>query len=232
MNIFKFISENGNLSRREAKRLLEDGKLTCNGERCTSKTELTEGDVLLINGKPLEKKGEPIYLMFNKPIGVTTTAAKHIEGNIIDYIGYPERVFPIGRLDKASQGLILLTNDGQFSNRISHSDYEHEKEYIVTLNKPFTSWFVEQMAQGVQLPEVKTKPCVVEAIDSETFRIVLTQGLNRQIRRMSRALGYTVTSLKRIRIMSLSLDTLPIGEYRAISEQELLCLKEELGAHD
>jgi 23S rRNA pseudouridine2604 synthase len=180
---------------------------------------------VLIDGKPLGNKGKPVYLLLNKPAGITCTAAKNIEGNIIDFINYPERIFPVGRLDKASEGLILLTNDGDIVNKMMRSENNHEKEYIVTVDKPFSHSFIEGMADGVEILGVKTKPCKVTRISDDVFRIILTQGLNRQIRRMSKVFGYKVIKLERIRIMNIALANLPKGKWRELAREELVQLK-------
>ena len=225
MRINKYISETGFCSRRETNRLIEAKRITINGVICEHGATVENGDLVLIDGKPLGSKGEPIYLVLNKPVGITCTAAKHIEGNIIDFVNYPERIFPIGRLDKASEGLILLTNDGDIVNKIMKSEYNHEKEYIVTVDKPFTDSFIEGMANGVEILGVKTKPCHVTRISDYVFRIILTQGLNRQIRRMSKVFGYKVVKLERIRIMNIKLDQLCIGQWRELTKEELEQLK-------
>ena len=229
MRINKYISETGFCSRRTTDRLIKEKRITINGDLCEAGDEVESGDIVLIDGHPIRaSKGAPVYLVLNKPIGITCTAAKHIEGNIIDFIDYPERIFPIGRLDKASEGLILLTNDGAIVNKIMHSEYNHEKEYIVTVDKPYTDSFIEGMARGVEILGVQTKPCIVTRISETVFRIILTQGLNRQIRRMSMVFGYKVIKLKRIRIMNIKLDDLPTGKWRELSKEELTHLKELL----
>jgi 23S rRNA pseudouridine2604 synthase len=225
MRINKYISETGYCSRRETDRLIEAKRITINGAVCEPGDTVEKGDHVLIDGKPLGMKGEPIYLVLNKPVGITCTAANHIEGNIIDFVNYPRRIFPVGRLDKASEGLILLTNDGDIVNKIMRSEYNHEKEYIVTIDKPFTDSFTKEMANGVEIPGVKTKPCKVTRISDNVFRIILTQGLNRQIRRMCKVFGYKVMKLERIRIMNINLDLLPIGEWRDLTQKELKQLK-------
>ncbi|MFJ8529858.1 pseudouridine synthase [Bacillus sp. NPDC094106] len=229
MKINQFISEALSCSRRETDRLIKAGRVAINGEVCMHGAIVTPEDIVTIDGEKIEKANkEKIYIAFHKPVGITCTAAEHIEGNIIDYINHPERIFPVGRLDKASEGLILLTNDGAIANQILHGDHEHEKEYIVTVDKPFTDWFIDEMSQGVKIKDGMTKPCKVTRIDNSTFRIILTQGMNRQIRRMSRAFGYTVTKLKRVRIMNMKLDGLEAGKWRNVTEQELQELLEQL----
>ncbi|MEN1935079.1 23S rRNA pseudouridine(2604) synthase RluF [Paenibacillus sp. 102] len=229
MKINQFISEVLSCSRRETDRLIKAGRVAINGEICTHGVIVTSDDIVTIDGEIVEKANkEKIYIAFHKPVGVTCTAAEHIENNIIDYINHSERIFPVGRLDKASEGLILLTNDGAIANQILHGDHEHEKEYIVTVDKPFTDWFIDSMSRGVKIKDGMTKPCKVTRVDGSTFRIVLTQGMNRQIRRMSRACGYTVTKLKRVRIMNIKLDGLRAGEWRNLTEQELRELLKQL----
>ncbi|MGG1575157.1 pseudouridine synthase [Fictibacillus sp. NRS-1165] len=225
MRINKYISQTGAISRRETDRLLKAGRITVNGVRCEIGQLVDPDDQVLIDGKPIENKVNSVYIALNKPAGITCTAAPHIKGNIIEWVSYPDRIFPVGRLDKASEGLILLTNDGELANAISHSDHGHEKEYLVTLNKAFSDEFVAHMARGVQIPEAVTKPCFIERISEDEFRIILTQGLNRQIRRMCRAFGYTVTRLERIRVMNIELGELPRGEWRKLTAIEV----EELG---
>ncbi|MEH7038234.1 23S rRNA pseudouridine synthase F [Bacillus pseudomycoides] len=222
MKINQFISEALSCSRRETDRLIKADLVAINGEVCTHGTIVTENDIVTIDGKTIEKEDkEKIYIAFHKPVGITCTAADHIDGNIIEYINHPERIFPVGRLDKASEGLILLTNDGRIANQILHGGHEHEKEYIVTVDKPFTDWFIDGMSRGVKIKDGITKQCKVTRVNSSTFRIILTQGMNRQIRRMSRAFGYTVTKLKRVRIMNIKLDGLEDGEWRNVTVQEL-----------
>jgi 23S rRNA pseudouridine2604 synthase len=225
LRINKYISVTGFCSRRETDRLIESQRITINGVICEAGATVEEGDLVLIDGKPLGNKGKPVYLLLNKPAGITCTAAKNIEGNIIDFINYPERIFPVGRLDKASEGLILLTNDGDIVNKMMRSENNHEKEYIVTVDKPFSHSFIEGMADGVEILGVKTKPCKVTRISDDVFRIILTQGLNRQIRRMSKVFGYKVIKLERIRIMNIALANLPKGKWRELAREELVQLK-------
>jgi 23S rRNA pseudouridine2604 synthase len=225
MRINKYISETGYCSRRETDRLIEANRITINGVVCGAGDTVEKEDLILIDGMPLGSKGKLVYLALNKPVGITCTAAKHIEGNIIDFVNYSQRIFPVGRLDKASEGLILLTNDGDIVNKMMRSEYNHEKEYIVTVDKPFTDSFIEGMANGVAILGVKTKPCKVTRISANQFRIILTQGLNRQIRRMSKVFGYKVIKLERIRIMNIMVDGLAIGQWRDITEEELTSLK-------
>ncbi|HDX9590058.1 TPA: pseudouridine synthase [Bacillus pseudomycoides] len=229
MRINKLISEIGYYSRRETNRLIAAKRITVNGEICEPGQEVEPDDIVLVDGKPIPKKTHPIYMALNKPVGITCTAAKHIEGNIIDFVNYPERIFPIGRLDKASQGLILMTNDGDIVNKMMRSEYGHEKEYIVTVDKPFDDAFLKGMAGGVTIRDGKTNPCDIYRISDLVFRIILTQGMNRQIRRMCRAFGYTVTRLERIRIMNITIDGIETGQWRDLTEEELKELLALLG---
>lgn len=224
----KAISETGYCSRREADKLIDQGKVLVNGKRPELGTKVSPNDEITVNGQQITKKVPFVLLAFNKPIGITCTTERHIQGNIIDYINYPERIFPIGRLDKPSEGLIFMTNDGDIVNKILRSKNNHEKEYVVTLNKPYASDFIQKMANGVPILDTVTKKCTVEAIDDNSFRIILTEGLNRQIRRMCNHLGYEVIQLKRIRIMNVELGNLPKGEYRSLSEDELTVLQQNI----
>lgn len=219
--INKYIAETGFCSRREADKLIEQNRITINGKIPEMGTKVGPGDEVRIDGKLIsEKKVRPIYLAFHKPVGIECTTNQSVKGNIIDFINYPERIFPIGRLDKDSEGLILMTNDGDIVNKILRSRNNHGKEYIVTVNKPITDRFIQRMANGIPILGTVTKKCKVEQISKYVFRIVLTQGLNRQIRRMCEYLGYEVTALKRIRIINISLDV-PVGKYRELTTQEI-----------
>jgi len=217
----KAISETGYCSRREADRLIEGGEVKINGVRADLGTKVTNEDTISVNGKVITKQVENIYLAFNKPVGITCTTDLSIKDNIVDYINYPERIFHIGRLDKPSEGLIFMTNDGDIVNKILRSKNNHDKEYIVRVDKRITSAFIEDMSNGVAILDTVTKKCKVEKIDSYTFRIILTEGLNRQIRRMCSTLGYSVRKLKRVRIMNISLGDLRIGGYRQFTKREL-----------
>jgi len=225
--INKFLSEAGYCSRREADKLIDQGRVTVNGEVPEMGTKIANGDVVRVNGKTITNQDEkPIYIAFNKPVGIVCTTDSGVEkDNIIDFINYPKRIFPIGRLDKASEGLIFLTNDGDIVNKILRASNNHEKEYIVTVNKPISSTFIDRMGMGISILDTITKKCEVERLGNYNFRIVLTQGLNRQIRRMCEALDYEVTSLKRIRIMNVLLD-IPVGEWRDITDEELATINE------
>ena len=221
MRLNKYISETGVCSRREADKWIDAGRVTCNGNPAALGTQVGEGDVVCIDGQPIGAKKKQIYIALNKPVGVTCTTEAHIEDNIIDLVGYPERIFPIGRLDKDSEGLILLTNDGDIVNEILRAENNHEKEYIVTVDRPITDLSLKMMASGIKIMGELTKPCKVGRIDQTSFRMILTQGLNRQIRRMCSALGYKARRLQRVRIMNIHLGTLGSGQWRHLSDSEL-----------
>lgn len=217
----KFIGETGYCSRREADKLIEEGRVTINGSVAEMGTKVSATDEIRIDGKLIvEKREKPIYLAFNKPVGIECTTNQEVRNNIVDYINYPTRIFPIGRLDKASEGLIFMTNDGDIVNKILRARNNHEKEYIVTVNRPITDRFIERMGNGVPILDTVTRKCKVEQVSKYIFKIILTQGLNRQIRRMCEYLGYEVTALKRIRIINISLDV-PVGRYRDLTDQEI-----------
>tara|TARA_B100000497_G_C7640422_1_gene384996 strand:- start:530 stop:1255 length:726 start_codon:yes stop_codon:yes gene_type:complete len=219
--INKYLSEAGYCSRRAADKLIEDGRVTINGEVPLMGTKIVEGDVVKVDGKSVVKKDEKaVYLVLNKPRGIVCTTDTRVEkDNIIDFLNYPKRIFPIGRLDKASEGLILMTNDGDIVNKILRARNNHEKEYIVQVNKPIDNDFIKNMSQGVPILDTVTRPCKVEQLSRVRFKIILTQGLNRQIRRMCEYLGYHVQQLKRVRIMNIHLD-LPNGKYREMTKEE------------
>ena len=225
--INKFLSEAGFCSRRAADKLIEEGRVTINGLVPEMGTKINPGDEVHVDGKLISApKEEFIYIAFNKPVGIVcTTDIKAEKDNIIEYINHPKRIFPIGRLDKPSEGLIFLTNDGDIVNKILRARNNHEKEYIVTVNQPITQGFIEDMGNGVPILETITKKCFVKQISKFSFTIILTQGLNRQIRRMCEYLDYDVVALKRIRIMNISLD-LPVGEWRYLDENEMSQIKE------
>ena len=222
IRINKFLSEAGYCSRRAADKLIEERRVTINGAIPEMGTKICESDEVRVDGELIRKaKDKPVYLAFHKPVGIVCTTDTRVEkDNIIDYIGYPKRIFPIGRLDKPSEGLIFLTNDGDIVNKILRARNNHEKEYIVTVNRPITRKFIHQMSNGVPILETVTRKCKVEQISKFTFRIILTQGLNRQIRRMCEFLDFRVKKLKRVRIMNVKLD-LPVGKWRDLSKQEL-----------
>ncbi|MFD3447227.1 pseudouridine synthase [Microbacteriaceae bacterium 4G12] len=222
MRIQKYISLTGIYPRREIERLIRDNRVAINHQHANKNSMVETGDTVLIDGKVIEScETTPIYIALHKPVGITCTAQKSVEGNIIDFINYPERIFPVGRLDKASEGLILLTNNGDIVNKILRGEHNHEKEYIVTVDRAFTDKFLKNMSEGVAILDTVTKPCKVSRISECVFRIILTQGLNRQIRRMCKALGHNVIRLQRIRIMNVELDDLKAGEWRYLREEEL-----------
>lgn len=229
VRINKYLSEVGYCSRRMADQLINDGRVTINGRKPDLGTKISAGDEVRVDGKLIsEPKENHVYIAFNKPVGIVcTTDVKAEKNNIIDYIKYPKRIFPIGRLDKASEGLILLTSDGDIVNKILRAKNNHEKEYIVNVNKPITKEFVSRMSNGIPILETITNKCKVEQLGTFQFKIILTQGLNRQIRRMCEYLDYDVVKLKRIRIMNIVLDT-PIGKWRYLSEKELNELNKDI----
>ncbi|PIB38906.1 23S rRNA pseudouridine(2604) synthase RluF [Maribacter sp. 4G9] len=220
--INKYLSEVGYCSRREADRLIEQGRVTINGKIPEMGTKISEGDLVQVDGASIsEPKEKPVYLAFNKPIGIVCTTDTGVEkNNIIDFINYPKRIFPIGRLDKPSEGLIFLTNDGDIVNKILRARNNHEKEYLVTVDKPITPDFLKKMRNGVPILDTVTRKCEVHQVSKYQFRIILTQGLNRQIRRMCEYLDYNVKKLKRIRIMNVTLD-IPVGKWRNLTPEEL-----------
>lgn len=216
----KAISETGYCSRRKADALIEEGRVNVNGETAALGTKVGPKDEITVDGEVIVKEVRDIYLIFNKPRGITCTTETHVKGNIISYLNYPERIFPIGRLDKPSEGLIFLTNNGDIVNKILRAGNNHEKEYVVSVNKKITRDFIRKMSNGVPILDTITRKCKVWKLDHYTFGILLTQGLNRQIRRMCSYLDYEVRSLKRIRIMHIKLDV-PSGKYRHFSPEEL-----------
>lgn len=232
MRLNKYLSEAGVCSRREADRRIEAGKVLVNGIVATLGTQVNEGDEVRLDGKLVGIQFQKIVLAFNKPVGIECTSNMEVKGNIISYLNLPFRVFPVGRLDKNSEGLILLTNDGDLSNGILKARYYHEKEYIVTVNKGISSAFINRMATGVEILDTVTRPCEVEKISERMFKIVLTQGLNRQIRRMCEALGYEVVKLKRIRVLNIMLRDLKVGAWRHLEEAELMELRHLVAAND
>lgn len=217
----KYIAQTGFCSRRKADDYIQNGHVLVNGSLPQLGEKVSDDDVVKVNGKIIGDKPKTVYLALNKPIGVTSTTDLKDPDNMIDYLNYPERIFHIGRLDKPSEGLIFLTNDGDIVNKILRAENHHEKEYIVTVDHRITSDFIKKMSSGVPILDTVTKPCVVEQINKVMFRIILTQGLNRQIRRMCSYLGYEVTKLKRTRIMNITLDGIPYGEYRHFTNQEI-----------
>ena len=228
MRINKFISEAGQASRRGADKLITEGRVTINGKRATIGSQVEPGDDVRVNGNQLFVARNNVYIALNKPVGITSTTEKGVKGNIVDLVNHPFRVFHIGRLDKDSEGLILLTNDGDIVNEILRSENQHEKEYVVSVDRPITPEFLKQMSEGVKILDTVTLPCKVEQLSKYDFKIILTQGLNRQIRRMCEELGYNVYRLQRIRIMNIQLDNLPVGQWRYLSKKEKTQLFNEL----
>lgn len=234
VSLNKFISDTGYCSRREADKLIEAGRVLINDAVAVTGSRYTPGDVIEVDGSIFKAppKESLVYIVLNKPIGVTTTTEKNIPGNIISFINHPRRIFPIGRLDKDSEGLILLTSDGDIVNKVLRAGNKHEKEYIVRVNKPVDKGFVQQMSSGVPILGTMTAPCKVEMMGRQTFRLTLTQGLNRQIRRMCEYLGYSVMSLQRSRIMHIRIDQLPLGKWRNLSEAEVRELRDAVEGSD
>lgn len=221
----KYISDSGYCSRRFADQLIEKRRVTINGKVPELGTKVVPGDKVCVDGNEIKASASNhtnrVYIAYNKPIGITCTTERHIKGNIIDAVGHTKRIFPIGRLDKPSEGLIFLTSDGDIVNKILRAENAHDKEYIVTVDNPISERFIERMSKGVPILDTITKPCVVTPVSKFVFRIILTQGLNRQIRRMCEYLGYEVTQLKRTRIMNVQLDKLRLGEWRDLTEREM-----------
>jgi pseudouridine synthase len=221
----KFISESGYCSRREADKLIESNRVKVNGRRPELGTRVEAGDEVTVDGMTIqssaENKSDRVYLAYNKPVGITCTTERSVKGNIVDAVDHDQRIFPIGRLDKPSEGLILLTSDGDIVNKILRAENAHEKEYLVTVNKNIGSGFVEKMSRGVPILDTVTKPCKVTVVRRSVFKITLTQGLNRQIRRMCEYLGYEVTQLVRLRIMNVELGKLKPGQWRNLSQKEM-----------
>lgn len=220
MRINKFLSETGIVSRRGADKWIEEGRITINGELATVGSQVDDSDLVCVDGKPVKKEEELVYIALNKPVGITSTTERHIKGNVVDFIGHSKRIFHIGRLDKDSEGLLLLTNDGDVVNEILRAENHHEKEYVVQVDRPITEQFLKRMSSGVEILDTTTLPCRVEKISSHVFKIILEQGLNRQIRRMCSALGYSVKRLQRIRIMNIHLGNLKVGQWRDLTEKE------------
>ena len=227
MRLNNYISSTGLCSRREADKLIEQGRVTVNGKKAQVGQTVEEGAMVKVNNKLIKPKNNNVYIALNKPVGITCTTERHVKGNIIDYVNYPERIFPIGRLDKPSEGLILLTNDGSIVNKILRAENKHEKEYKVTVNQNITQEFINKMSNGVRIfnpvtnKYVTTNKCLVTKVNNRTFKIVLTQGLNRQIRRMCEVFGYSVEKLQRVRIMNLTLKGIPYGKWRVLSKSEV-----------
>ena len=228
IRINKFLSEAGVCSRREADRQVELGNITIDGKVAETGARVLPGQTVLFQGKKVSKEEEMILIAFHKPVGIVCTAEKREKNNVIDYINYPKRIYPIGRLDKDSEGLLLLTNNGDIINKMMRAANKHEKEYKVTVDKEITEDFLKKMAAGVPILDTVTRPCTVKKIGKYTFSIILTQGLNRQIRRMCEALGYEVKDLLRVRVMNITLDGLKDGQYRKLTDQELNELYDQL----
>lgn len=228
ISLNKYISETGFCSRREADKYIEQLRVTINGVEALKGNRVREGDVVLVDGEPIKKKKATVYLALNKPKGITCTTDLKDKTNIIDYVNFKSRIFPIGRLDKRSEGLIFLTNDGDIVNKILRAGNRHEKEYIVSVDKPITPDFIQKMRNGVRILGTVTQKCFVKQEGTDRFRIILTQGLNRQIRRMCEVLGYNVESLKRIRIMNITLAGLPSGKWRYFTGAEVEIISEML----
>ncbi|MFA1739848.1 23S rRNA pseudouridine(2604) synthase RluF [Lysinibacillus fusiformis] len=220
MRINKYLSETGIISRRGADKWIAEGKVTINGEPATVGSQVENGDIVCVDGKEVKKEQKLVYIALNKPVGITSTTERHIKGNVVDFVNHPLRIFHIGRLDKESEGLLLLTNDGDIVNKILRAENHHEKEYIVQVDKPITEQFINKMGAGVDILDTTTLPCYVEKISDKVFKIILEQGLNRQIRRMCSALGYSVKRLQRIRIMNIKLGNLKVGQWRDLTDKE------------
>ncbi|MDN5351104.1 MAG: rRNA pseudouridine2604 synthase [Clostridiales bacterium] len=233
MRINKYLSEMGVCSRREADRLIESGEVTVNGVTASLGDQVEPKDVVAVSGKRVGGVPEKIVLALNKPIGIECTTSETVKDNVIAFVNYPERLFTIGRLDKNSEGLLLLTNDGELANAIAKARNYHEKEYVVSVKQPITKAFLTAMASGVSILDLNTvtRPCEVTQTGKRTFKIVLTQGLNRQIRRMCAALGYDVVNLKRIRVLNIQIGTLETGKWRLLSPDEVRVLREMTGAN-
>ena len=228
MRINKYLSSSGYCSRREADRLLEQGRVTIDSRKAELGDRAGEGEKVCVDGKPVYPEKKRIVIAFHKPAGVVCTSSRKEKNNIIDYIRFPQRIYPVGRLDKDSTGLIFLTNDGELMDRILRGKNGHEKEYIVQVNRPIKPEILAAMSQGVPILDTMTRPCKIEPMNERTFRIVLTQGLNRQIRRMCEYFGYKVTKLKRVRIMNVVLDGLQEGKWRYLTEEELRIMEKSL----
>ena len=223
MRLNKYLSETGMCSRREADGWISQGRVSVNGKRAELGTQVGDTDEVRVDNRPVggRRKKKRIYICLNKPVGITCTTEREVRDNIVDFVGHEERIFPIGRLDKESEGLILLTNNGDIVNEILRSENNHEKEYIVTVDKPVTDEFLAGMAGGVRILDTKTKPCKVNRVSKSVFRIILTQGLNRQIRRICEVFGYNVRRLQRVRIINIRLGNLKVGHWRNLTEAEL-----------
>lgn len=232
MRLNKYLSDAGVCSRREADRQIEAGKVLVNGVVAVLGTQVEAADTVIFNGKQVNAVNEKVILAVYKPIGIECTSATDVQDNIVNYVGYKTRLYPVGRLDKQSEGLILMTNDGELSNGILKARYFHEKEYIVRVNKPLSREFLKQMRSGVPILDTVTRPCEVDKLDERSFKIILTQGLNRQIRRMCEALGYEVLNLKRTRVLNVTLEGLEYGKWRHLSTDEESTLRSIVSKND
>ncbi len=228
----KAISDSGYCSRRKADELIQSGSVTLNDKPVNLGDRVMPGDVIKIHGKPIGAPKSDVYIMLNKPVGITCTTDQRVKGNVVDFINYSERIFHVGRLDKPSEGLLLMTNDGDIVNKILRAGNLHEKEYIVRVDRPINQDFVQRMSRGIPILDTVTKPCQVERLSRFVFRIILVQGLNRQIRRMCEYLNYEVVSLKRVRIMNLTLGNLPLGQWRLLTSEEIQGLQSSLSDSD
>ncbi|AFL79592.1 pseudouridine synthase family protein [Aequorivita sublithincola DSM 14238] len=232
VRINKAISDSGFCSRREADTLIEKGRVTINGEKSTLGDRVMPGDTVCVDGKPIAENTKEVFIMLNKPVGITCTTDTRFDDNVVDFVNHPERIFPVGRLDKPSEGLLLLTNEGDIVNKILRAGNAHEKEYIVKVDRHVTDEFIKRMGSGIPILDTVTKRCKVERISRFEFKIFLVQGLNRQIRRMCEYLGYEVVALQRIRIMNLVLGDLPVGEWRDLTSEELKTLRDSVKDSD
>jgi len=228
----KAISDSGYCSRRKADELIEQGLVTLNDQPVRLGDRVMPGDVIKINGEIIGGPKSDVYLMLNKPVGITCTTDQRVKGNVVDFINFSERIFHVGRLDKPSEGLLLMTNDGDIVNKILRAGNRHEKEYIVRVDRPISTEFIQRMSRGIPILDTVTKPCEVQRVSRFVFKIILVQGLNRQIRRMCEYLNYEVVALKRVRIMNLTLDDLPTGEWRHLTREEVAKLQESLTDSD
>ena len=228
MRLNKYVSDSGKCSRREADRWIEEGRVTLNGKPAELGSKVRPGDEVRLDGELLQPNEPLVYILLNKPVGITCTTERDVEDNIIDYMDHPLRIFPVGRLDKMSEGLILLTNDGDIVNQILRAGNAHDKEYQVLVDKPVTADFLEGMRRGVPILGTRTRPCRVSAIGEQSFKIILNEGLNRQIRRMCEYFDYRVRRLQRVRIMHLTIDGLPVGHWRELTPLELSALHDQV----
>src|SRR6059036_3449684 len=232
VRINKFFTEQGFCSRRAADRMVGESRVRINGRVAVLGDQVTDADVVTVDGHAVSRRPPLAYLAYHKPVGVTCTTESHVAGNIVHAVGYPERIFPIGRLDKDSSGLILLTNDGDIVNRILRAEFGHEREYLVTVDRPYPPSFLDRLERGVLILGKKTSPCRTKKVDATTFRITLTEGRNRQIRRMCSALGYRVEALRRTRIMHIRLGDLPVAKWRLLTPKERDELLTAVGLHE